>query len=109
MCHDPCCTQLSGANEMSRIFVGNIPISCTEVDLKNWFETHGHEVSQVEIIRDRVTGQSRGFAFIELRYGWKAQSAIESLHQRELQGRKLTVDAATPMGSNRKAEEQLRP
>jgi RNA recognition motif-containing protein len=81
-------------------------MSCTEVDLKNWFETHGHEVAQVEIIRDKLTGQSRGFAFIELRHGWRAQSAIESLHQRELEGRKLTVNAAMPMGSNRKAEAQ---
>jgi heterogeneous nuclear ribonucleoprotein G len=65
-------------------------------------------VSEVEIIRDQPTGQSRGFGFVGLREGWKTQSAIESLHQRELQGRKLTVNAAAPMGSNRKAEAQLR-
>ena len=93
---------------MSRIFVGNIPFSCSEIDLQQWFQTHGYEVSEIELIRDKVTGESRGFGFIELRHKWKVQAAIECLHQREFAGRKLTVNAAGPMGSNRKAEAQLR-
>ena len=52
---------------MSRVFVGNIPFSCTENDLQHWFEVHGYEVSHIEIIRDTVTGESRGFGFIQLR------------------------------------------
>ena len=93
---------------MSRVFVGNIPFSCTEKDLQHWFEGHGYEVSHIEIIRDTVTGESRGFGYIELRHAWKNQAAIETLHHRELRGRRLTVTAAMQMGSNRKAEARLR-
>lgn len=92
---------------MSRIFVGNIPFSCTQSDLQHWFEAQGYEVAQVEISRDSATGEPRGFGFVELRFAWKVQDAIRTLHQREFGGRKLTVNAATPMGSNRRDDAHL--
>ena len=92
---------------MSRIFVGNIPFSCTNHDLQHWFEAHGYETADVEIIHDRATCLPRGFAFVELRFAWKVQQAIHSLHHKELSGRKLTVNVATPMGSNRKSDPEF--
>ena len=68
---------------MSRIFVGNVLFSCTEGDLQQWFEAQGFEISHVELIHDRLAGQPRGFGFVELRFAWKTQTAIESLHQKE--------------------------
>jgi cold-inducible RNA-binding protein len=92
---------------MSRLFVGNIPFACTDTNLQDWFEAHGYEVTQVELIHDKLTGEPRGFGFVELSLAWKTQDAINHLHQKELGGRKLTVNRATPTGSNRKSDAQL--
>jgi RNA recognition motif-containing protein len=92
---------------MSRIFVANIPVSRTENDLKHWFEAHGYEVAHVEVIRDSVTSEPRGVAFVELRFEWKAQDAIKDLHLKEFGGRRLTVNLETPLGSNRRDEASL--
>jgi cold-inducible RNA-binding protein len=93
---------------MSRLFVGNIPFACTENDLHQWFEAQGYEVTQVELIQDKLTGQPRGFGFVELRVAWKTEDAIRNLHQKDFGGRKLTVNMATPIGSNRKSDAQSR-
>lgn len=92
---------------MSRLFVGNIPFASTEADPQKWFEAHGYEVSQIEIIHDKVTGEARGFGFVELSLAWKTQDAIKNLHQKDFGGRKLTVNTAIPIGSNRKSDAQL--
>jgi RNA recognition motif-containing protein len=92
---------------MSRLFVGNIPFACTDSDLQNWFEAQGYEVTQVELIHDKLTGEPRGFAFVELRLPWKTKDAIKNLDQKKFGGRKLTVNAAMPIGSNRRSDEQL--
>jgi RNA recognition motif-containing protein len=99
--------QLLCEGKMSRLFVGNIPFACTDSDLQNWFEDQGYEVTRVEIIHDKLTGEPRGFAFVELRLGWKAKEAIKNLNQKKFGGKKLTVNAAMPIGSNRKSEEEL--
>jgi len=93
---------------MSRLFVGNIPFACTQTDLQQWFEAQGYEVTAVELIQDKMTGQPRGFGFVELRVAWKTEDAIKNLHQKDLGGRKLTVNLATPIGSNRKSDGQSR-
>ena len=59
---------------MSRLFVGHIPFSQSEDDLKDWFEVHGFGVSRTEIIRDKTTGQSRGFGFVEVHDGLAART-----------------------------------
>lgn len=81
---------------MLRLFVGNIPHSTSEIELRKWFEGHGHEVAFSQVIRDRMTGHSRGFGFVELQDTSDLRGTIERLNGQELDGRVVTVNAATP-------------
>jgi len=81
---------------MLRLFVGNIPHACGEVELRQWFEDQGHSVTFAQVIRDRVTGHSRGFGFVELQDAWDLKATVERLNGQRLSGRVLTVNAATP-------------
>jgi RNA recognition motif-containing protein len=81
---------------MPTLFVGNIPNACTEIELSEWFGQHGHDVAFAQVIRDRVTGHSRGFGFVQLRDPSNLQETVERLHGQLLSGRALTVNAATP-------------
>ncbi len=92
---------------MSRLFVGKIPFACKQRDLQQWLEAQVYEVNEVELIQDKLTGQPRGFGFVELRVAWKTEDAIKDLHRRDFGGRKLTVNLATPIGSNRKSDGQF--
>ncbi|HTW91842.1 MAG TPA: RNA-binding protein [bacterium] len=76
-----------------RIFVGNLPFSATEDQLRALFGAHG-EVSAVNIITDKFTGRSRGFAFVEMSDDAAAAAAIAALNQYQLDGRALTVNEA---------------
>jgi RNA recognition motif-containing protein len=84
---------------MVRLFVGNIPHACGETELKKWLEEQGHSVSFAQVIRDRETGQSRGFGLVELQDASDLQSTIGRLNGQRLSGRVLTVNAATPRAS----------
>ena len=77
------------------IYVGNLSYEVTEEDLKQAFEDFGQVVS-VNIIRDRYSGLSRGFGFVEMPAKAEAQSAINDLNGRELKGRTLNVSEARP-------------
>lgn len=77
----------------SRLFVGNLPYSCTEEDLRDLFEPR-FRVLDVRIVTDRETGRSRGFAFVELDGDGSAGAAIESLDGGELGGRRLAIREA---------------
>lgn len=77
------------------IFVGNLPFSATEGDLKGLFSEFG-TVDSVAIISDRDTGRSRGFGFVELGADARAQDAIRELDGVELQGRNIKVNEAKP-------------
>jgi RNA recognition motif-containing protein len=79
-----------------RLFVGNIPHACGETELRQWLEEQGHAVTFTQVIRDRVTGHSRGFGFVEIKDAADLQSTIERLNGQRLSGRVLTVNAATP-------------
>jgi RNA recognition motif-containing protein len=81
---------------MLRLFVGNIPNACTEIELSEWFAQQGHDVAFAQVIRDRITGNSRGFGFVELRDTSDLKETVERLHGQRLSGRVLTVNAATP-------------
>ncbi len=81
---------------MLRLFVGNIPHACGEDDLRTWFEEHGHDVVFTQVIRDRMTGHSRGFGFVELQDTSDLRTTVEELNGQRLSGRVLTVNAATP-------------
>jgi len=85
---------------MLRLFVGNIPHACGETELRDWFEQQGHACSFAQVIRDRVTGHSRGFGFVELQDASDLRSTVESLNGLRMSGRVLTVNAATPRTTN---------
>jgi len=90
---------------MLRLFVGNIPHACGEAELQHWFEEQGHSVTFAQVIRDRVTGHSRGFGFVELRDASDLQSTVERLNGQRLSGRVLTVNAATPRAASRAVQQ----
>lgn len=77
---------------MGRLYVGNIPWSMTEEQLRDYFSEHAPVVS-VTIVTDRETGRSRGFGFVELE-GDASDSLIESTNGQEFGGRNLRVDRA---------------
>jgi cold-inducible RNA-binding protein len=77
------------------IFVGNLPFSATEGDLKGLFSEYG-TVESAAIITDRETGRSRGFGFVELAADARAQDAIRDLDGTDLQGRNIKVNEAKP-------------
>lgn len=78
---------------MTNIFVANLPYSITEAHVRDCFEQFG-AVEKVQIIMDRVTGWSRGFAFIEMTNDDEAAAAIANLHGRDWDGRTIHVRLA---------------
>ena len=80
----------------TKLYVGNLPYEATESDLQTLFESAG-QVSTINIIRDRATGQARGFAFVEMSDAESAQRAISELDKHQYGGRSLTVNEAKPM------------
>lgn len=77
------------------IYVGNIPHSSTEEGLRKLFEQFG-AVSSVKIIKDKFTGSSRGFAFVEMPNNDEARQAIENANGMEFEGRNLRINEARP-------------
>ena len=80
----------------TKLYVGNLPYETTESDLQALFEAAG-QVSTISIVRDRTTGQARGFAFVEMSDVESAQRAINELDKQQYGGRSLTVNEAKPM------------
>lgn len=80
----------------TKLFVGNVDFNVTENDLQDHFGQAGKVVS-VNIIQDRMTGKPRGFGFVEMATAEEARKAIDMFHQKELQGRLLSVNEARPM------------
>jgi cold-inducible RNA-binding protein len=79
----------------NRLFVGNLSYQTGENDLQDYFAQAG-AVTSVNLMMDKVTGKSRGFAFIEFGTAEEANRAVEQLHNKEFQGRQLTVNIARP-------------
>ncbi len=80
------------------IYVGNLPFSTSEDDLRQIFEAFG-EVSSAKIITDRLSGKSRGFGFVEMPNDDEARSALDELNGKDMDGRALTVSEARPRES----------
>jgi len=80
----------------TKLYVGNLPYETTESDLQALFEGAG-QVSTINIVRDRATGQARGFAFVEMSDAESARRAISELDKHAYGGRNLTVNEAKPM------------
>jgi RNA recognition motif-containing protein len=77
------------------LYVGNLPYRITEDQLKAAFEEYGN-VSSCTIIKDKVTGQSKGFGFLEMPEHSEAEAAISNLNGHDLMGRKINVNEARP-------------
>jgi len=82
------------------IYVGNLSYEVTEEDLQEAFKEFG-QVESVKIITDKYSGQSKGFAFVEMPSKAEGQSAIEGLNGKELKGRTLNVNEARPRTESR--------
>jgi cold-inducible RNA-binding protein len=79
----------------TRLFVGNLSYETGENDLQDYFAQAG-AVTSVSLMLDKATGKSRGFAFVEFATAEDAQKAIEQFHNKDFQGRSITVNVARP-------------
>ena len=79
----------------TRLFVGNLSYQTGENDLQEYFAQAG-TVTSVNLVLDKTTGKSRGFAFVEFADAEAAQRAVDQLHNKEFQGRQLTINIARP-------------
>jgi cold-inducible RNA-binding protein len=78
-----------------KLYVGNLSFETTENDLQDLFEQHG-KVDDVALVMDRMTGRSRGFAFVTMSDNAAATAAMSALNGTEIAGRALTVNEARP-------------
>jgi RNA recognition motif-containing protein len=84
---------------VKKLFVGNLPYAANETDVQNFFSSQGVAVDTVTVMRDRFTGQARGFGFVEIQDDSTAQQAVENCHGKDLMGRTVVVNEARPMAS----------
>lgn len=77
------------------IYVGNLSRDVTEDDLRNTFEAFG-QVASANVIKDKFSGESKGFGFVEMPTKSEGQTAIETMNGKEMKGRNLTVNEARP-------------
>jgi len=81
---------------MKKLFVGGLPYSVTDEQLRDIFAEYG-EVTSAQVVMDKFTGRSRGFGFVEMPSDEEASRAISQLHNTQLQGRTVTVNEAKPL------------
>src|SRR5947209_20306299 len=79
-----------------KLFVGNLPYKATEADIQSFFEEAGIHVDTVNILRDRFSGEARGFGFVEISDDAAANQAVQACNGRALMGRALVVNEARP-------------
>jgi RNA recognition motif-containing protein len=85
---------------MMNIYIGNLPYSISEDELRDLFAAHG-EVSSANIIMDRDSGRSKGFGFVEMPDTAQGEAAVNALNQTDVQGRSVRVNEARPRNDNR--------
>ncbi len=81
-----------------RLYVGNLPYQAADEDLRSLFTQAGATVDKVDVVRDRFSGESRGFAFVEIAGHEEGERAIRACNGMDLMGRKLVVNEARPPG-----------
>jgi cold-inducible RNA-binding protein len=81
---------------VKKLYIGNLPYQATEADLQSWFGQAGISVDSVTLMRDRYSGEARGFGFVALPDG-DADRAIQSCNGKDFQGRALVVNEARPL------------
>jgi len=84
------------------IYVGNLSREVTDDDLKEAFEAFG-QITSVNVIKDKHSGEPRGFGFVEMSSKDEAQSAIDGLNGTDLKGQSLNVNEARPRSENRRS------
>ena len=80
---------------MKNIYVGNLDFSTTESEIRSLFESFG-QIDNVSLVRDKFSGQSRGFAFVEMSNDSEAEQAIQNLNGKQVGNRNITVNEARP-------------
>jgi RNA recognition motif-containing protein len=81
---------------VARLFVGNLPYKATETDVQSFFQEAGVQVDSVNIMRDRFSGEARGFGFVEINDENLAAQAVQACNGRQLMGRALVINEARP-------------
>ena len=94
---------------MKKLFVGNLPYSANENDVQNFFADNGVAIDSVTVMRDKFTGQARGFGFVEINDDTAANRAVEGCHGKDLLRRTLVVNEARPMVPRESGERGDRP
>ena len=82
------------------IYIGNLPYTISEDELRDLFAAHG-EVSSANIIMDRASGRSKGFGFVEMPDKAQGEAAVNAINQTDVQGRSVRVNEARPRNDNR--------
>lgn len=83
-----------------KLYVGNLPYATTDDDLRGMFEAYG-TVQSAQVIKDRESGRSKGFGFVEMANADEAENAIQALNGRDLKGRRINVNEARPRENTR--------
>lgn len=83
-----------------KLYVGNLPYQASEADLENWFSQAGVTVDSVALIRDRFSGEPRGFGFVEIHNHDAAEVALQTCNGKTFMGRAVVVNEARPMTSS---------
>ena len=84
---------------MKKLFVGNLAYAANETDIQKFFSDYGVTIETVTVMRDRLTGQARGFGFVEIQSDEAAQSAVDNCHGKDLMGRAVVVNEARPIAA----------
>jgi RNA recognition motif-containing protein len=84
---------------VKKLYVGNLPFQATEQDLSGWFTQAGVSGAQVTLIRDQMSGQLRGFGFVEVPNDEEATRAVQALNGTDFMGRSVVVNEARPKES----------
>ncbi len=82
---------------LKKLFVGNLPYQASESDLQGWFTQAGVNADTVNIVRDRFSGEPRGFGFVEIESDDEAEKAVSACNGQDFLGRTLVVNEARPM------------
>lgn len=82
--------------DKSKLYVGNLPYSVTDESLKELFAEAG-EVTEAKVITDKFSGRSKGFGFVTMKDEQTATKAVETMNNKEIEGRPLKVNVARPM------------
>jgi cold-inducible RNA-binding protein len=82
--------------KVKKLYVGNLPYTTTDADLKSLFSQHG-AVDSASVLMDKMSGRSRGFGFVEMSNDEEALAAVDKLNGQDFEGRKLVVNEARPL------------